>query len=713
VLGWCSHMGMRFLREVVVDFAQKMGVELDTAPDAAIAEATDPLAILAECNEHLREFRQGVFHKVAQSELELNGYDAQTLDEALKETLIEWIDRSFDEDADIRWPKAPAEGEEPKTVATERAVTFLPEEEQRDLLGWALRLLPLPTDPDWEDREHVAALRAAVLALRLESSAGAYGRASEVAGGIVALETLPPLSALGAWTQDRVPRDLFYVDELDDAIAWWQWQLEWIDEAIDEDWRAYWRYDVQHRLSDALKTRGDWQEAAELSSAALDYLRAQQPEPDDRRWHLQQLAARIADLGDLESMAGNLDRAEALQREALGIREGIDTELRDDESRRDVSVSLCRVASIEQARGDLDAALAKHEEALAIRRALADELETPQSRCDVALSLDNVGDIEEARGDLDAAWAKYEEALAIRRTLADEMETAASRRDVTVSLDNVARIEETRGEQDAALAKYEESLDIGRELACTLATPESRRDVSVSLDYVARFEQTRGELDAALAKYVESLAIRRALADELETPLSRRDVSISLNNVADIEQARGGLHSALAKYEEALAIRRALADELETPQSQSDLSVSLGKVASIEQSRGNLDAALAKFEESLAIDHDLFESSDFSDSIEGAAHACNGVCWSTCQLTSCLLAMGNPSRAQTQLTAVEHLIPALEHPDLCDANLLDTAATFHERRAECATQLGDQALAAASAAKAAALRARIADINSN
>ena len=85
------------------------------------------------------------------------------------------------------------------------------------------------------------------------------------------------------------------------------------------------------------------------------------------------------------------------------------------------------MAGIEEARGDLDAALAKYEESLGIARLLAEELGTPESRRDVSVSLDKVAGIEEARGDLDAALAKYEESLGIVRLLAEELGTRFSR----------------------------------------------------------------------------------------------------------------------------------------------------------------------------------------------------------------------------------------------------------------------------------------------
>jgi hypothetical protein len=151
VLGWSSHIGMRFVREVVVDFAHAMGVRLEQEPAATIDEATDPMALLALAGEHAREFRQGAFHQQAQRVLGLHGYDKATLDAALRQVLVEWIQRSFDDEGDIVCPE---DG---------RAVAALPAQEQRELLVWAIDLLPIPAAIDWGDASHCAAVRARVL----------------------------------------------------------------------------------------------------------------------------------------------------------------------------------------------------------------------------------------------------------------------------------------------------------------------------------------------------------------------------------------------------------------------------------------------------------------------------------------------------------------------------------------------------------------------
>jgi tetratricopeptide (TPR) repeat protein len=281
---------------------------------------------------------------------------------------------------------------------------------------------------------------------------------------------------------------------------------------------------------------------------------------------------------------------------------------------------------------------------------------------------------------------------------------------LSLSLNNVADIEKARGDLDAALSKYEESLSIRRALADELGTPQSRRHVLISLSSVAEIEQARGDLEASLSKYEESLSIARAHCEELGTPVSHHDVSICLSKLARIEESRGNRNAALSRYEESLSIARALAHELGTPYSRRDLSDALDNVARIEEDQGALDSALAKYEESLSIARSLFDTEEPHETVLSAAEAGNGLVWTSCLLARCASRLGRADVALDRLVAAEAFLARLEHPEIADANLLDTAATWHEQRSEVAGVQADATLYEHHRAKGAALRERIRQI---
>ncbi|MSR75882.1 MAG: ATP-binding protein [Planctomycetes bacterium] len=414
LLGWSSQQGVKFLRDVVSDAAVAISANRDAA--VLIERCVDPYVVLCRPTEHMREFRDKIFHIVASRHFE--DYSSQhraVLEATLRRHLTEWVNNSFDAEGDEIWPN-----EETGIAPPERSATALEDEERRDLLGMALRELPIPSEPNWELPEHVAAVRAVYL--------------------LVITDWREIL-----WDQVRACCRRF--DNID-----WSTVPQSVISISNRDW-----------LSDQAATAGAFDTCESLRRDGLRIARALAQElntPQSRRdvsWSLNKVA-------DIEEERGDLDSALAKYEESLGIRRALVQELNTPEIRRDVIVSLHRIAGIEQERGDLDSALAKYEESLGIARALAQELNTPESRRDVSVSLGQVAGIEEARGDLDSALAKYEESLGIDRALAQEINTPESRRDVIVSLHRIADIEKERGDLDSALAKYEESLGIARDL---------------------------------------------------------------------------------------------------------------------------------------------------------------------------------------------------------------------------------------------------------
>jgi hypothetical protein len=133
MLGWGSHLGMSFLREVVEEFAERVAGKQGAG--AMLAEAVDPLVILGQPSEHLREFRDKAFHHVASRHFRDYGLEhAEALGEILRARLVEWVNNSFDPEGNEIWQNV-----EKGIVAPPRSVIGLPAEEARDVLWMALR----------------------------------------------------------------------------------------------------------------------------------------------------------------------------------------------------------------------------------------------------------------------------------------------------------------------------------------------------------------------------------------------------------------------------------------------------------------------------------------------------------------------------------------------------------------------------------------------
>jgi tetratricopeptide (TPR) repeat protein len=560
LLGWSSQLGLRFLREVVEEFAQR-AAEL-RAPGALIERCVDPYVILGKPGEHTREFRDSAFHAVASRHFAEYGEEhREALSATLREHLVRWINDSFDASGSEIWPSA-AKGIAPP----ERSATALAQDERRDLLGMAMRELPLPAEPDWTDPQDVAAFRAVYLAViteyreRLWSKVRTLCRLFET----VDFEALPP-AVLS-------PRD-----------------RSWLcDTAFDSGARATAERIAQAELAARRRASSGSEDAEVLRGFSVDLIRA----------------------GNILAQRGETLSALALFEEDLSISRRLVQQDATPEHLRDLTVSLNKVGDILAQRGEPLRALHLHEESQAISRRLVQQDETPERLRDLSVSLHKFGDILTQRGEPLRALEAYEEGLAIARRLAREEETTEHLRDLSVSLCGVANLLAQRGEALRALELCEEDLAIARRLLQQDETPQHMRDLAVSLNKVGNIFAQRGEPLRALESYEESLAIARRLVEEDETPVHLRDLSVSLVNVGDILARRGEPLRALELYEEDLVIARRLVQQDETPGHLRDLAVSLSKVGNILAQRDEPLRALPFFEESLSIARRLVQDDE-------------------------------------------------------------------------------------------------------
>ena len=287
------------------------------------------------------------------------------------------------------------------------------------------------------------------------------------------------------------------------------------------------------------------------------------------------------------------------------------------ESRRDVSITLERLADLDVAAGDHAAAKEKFEQCLEISEALDASLGTPESRRDLSRTLSRLADLDKAAGsaaDLAAARKKYERCLEIDEKLAASHGTPESRRDVSIMLSRLADLDKAAGsaaDLAAARKKYERCLEISEALVASLGTPKSERDVSITLSRLADLDVAAGDHAAAKEKFEQCLEISEALDASLGTPESRRDLSRTLSRLADLDKAAGSaadLAAARKKYERCLEIDEKLAASHGTPESRRDVSHTLSRLADLDTAAGSaadLAAARKKYERCLEIHEEL------------------------------------------------------------------------------------------------------------
>ncbi|MFZ9882756.1 MAG: hypothetical protein ACO3QC_15305, partial [Phycisphaerales bacterium] len=269
LLGWSTQMGSRFLADVVLEFAREKSPQVD--PGDVLEKCVDPYAVLGRPSPYTREFRDKVFHHVAREHFQkfLKG-DAARLSAVLKRHLVEWINNSFDAEGSETWPD-----EERGISAPERSATGLTDEERRDLLGMALKELPLPEKPDWTKAEDVAAFRAVYLLVITEWRGGLWSRVSEL------------VRSLEGWPFAEMPGAVLSVDNLD------------------------WMFDTA-------RTAGAFRAAGRIAEAVLAERRRLAEElgtPES----LRDVSVSLNQVAGIEQARGDLDAAHAKYVEGLEI----------------------------------------------------------------------------------------------------------------------------------------------------------------------------------------------------------------------------------------------------------------------------------------------------------------------------------------------------------------------------------------------------------
>jgi tetratricopeptide (TPR) repeat protein len=200
----------------------------------------------------------------------------------------------------------------------------------------------------------------------------------------------------------------------------------------------------------------------------------------------------------------------------------------------------------------------------------------------------------------------------------------------------------------------------------------------------------------------------RAMARELESvSWTEVPVSVLARRVREIlasdwERA-GALSAALVLFTEALSYARRACEQLETPDRLRDVSVSLDNVGNILESRGDTSSALERFEESLGIRQRLLADAE-------TPGALNNLLWTEQLCAGSEISLSRPDAALVRLESFVEQASILDSAK--DANTLDTAATYWERRTEALEALGWASEAAESRARALVIRTRIAQMES-
>ena len=319
-----------------------------------------------------------------------------------------------------------------------------------------------------------------------------------------------------------------------------------------------------------------------------------------------QVATALNNLGVINYLKGDLDKAQQLYQRALKIRErafGSDSPA--------VASTLNNIAELHRLRGEYAAAdpLYRHsiqswERSLGpdhtlialpltnlaiVRRVLGDyaESETLYLRAleirekglgpehlEVASSLNNLGALYMFKGDFSKAELMFKRAFEIwQHQLGEEHPNLAA------ALTNLATIEQSRGNLDQAEQLYKRSLKVWEK-----AVGADHPSFAEALDNLGSLLRDNGDVNEAEAMLQRALGIR-----EKALGLEHPDVATSLNNLGKLYTQKGDFDKAESLFQRALTIR-----EKTLGPNHSGVSESLTNIAAVDAAKGNIEQAVEK-----------------------------------------------------------------------------------------------------------------------
>jgi serine/threonine-protein kinase len=319
---------------------------------------------------------------------------------------------------------------------------------------------------------------------------------------------------------------------------------------------------------------GLYEQAQPLLERAVTKARAHAPRGDE------QLAAALSALGVVLKERSELDRAEALEQEALQLRKRL-----FGARSPQVALSLSELASIASAKGQLDDSERLYREALAIdRKAYGDE------HTMVAKDFDNLGVVLWRKGAYDQAEGAYEPALRLRRKLLDPTHP-----DLITTLGNLAVLRSGQGRYEEGVTLQKEVLEIRRKLY-----GDDHPDVALSLSNLAVVFDHWGRAAEAQSYDQQAYEMRRRVLgpDHPETVTNLNGLAIAAYRRGDFQGAASAMRAVVSQW------RKRLGDEAPAVLTGlNNLGAILTELGQYEEAESSLRAALLGRREVLGRNH--------------------------------------------------------------------------------------------------------------
>jgi tetratricopeptide (TPR) repeat protein len=697
VLGWSSQFGQRFLKEVVESFAkERLGSD---STGELIERCVDPYVVLDRSSPFTREFRDKVFHKVADDyRHQYLLKDADGLSVVLRTHLVEWVLNSVTPDGEIVSQPADFGG------MPHRSLTFLPEGEKRDLLGIALEELRLPVAPDWSNVEHRAALLAICLSVDTDSHDKLWTRVGFHLDRLRGVDwTTLPFSVLGRGVRERI---------------------------IESAGKAG-RLQVKHHLVESI--------------VSLNRGLAGEQETPER---LRALSASLHTLGYIKRTLDQVEEAIAVHEEALAIGRRIVTEPTDPADLDAFVTQLFKLGCYEESQGRNAKATARYEECLAACELYRTFEATADQLAQVVAIKKYVASRKPGSAASDQSPSITERIASLRSILAtgESPEVLDKlRSELLVS----GLVDGHHGRIQESLKQHKEALLVSQRLWADEELPERLANIGFALKCIAQTCLEQEQYDEAFTRFEEALMIARRLWGEESTWGRAEELADCLEGMADADRGCERYDAAIEKYQEALAVFQQSPQHGKRFERDERRGSILRRLASAFLLSNQDEEASRHFQQSLDIARSLVRVGETPSRLEECVRCILGLlCGKACcgeyelvvtlceELLACFGQLGD-ARVRAHLIPALRLLREIGEPlageagDLAvlelttrfvnyvvglsesgcdDTDCLQACAAFWELRLVAAEATGKAMLVSEASHKAAALRLRIAEL---
>lgn len=511
VLGWSSLLGMRFLRDVIIEVASE---KLQAVEARRIVErCEDPYVVFGSSSELTLEFRDRTFFEIARKfQASFLSHESGLIVEVMRKHLLIWIDGSFTDEGFELWPKFYW-----NTRSLERNFAALDYDERRDLLGMAAREFPLPsgTEIDWSLDENITALRIIRISISSDESAAVW---QQVRSHMLSLDQID-------WC--GVPTNVFPLSE----------RRRMLQSAMTLSVPGL----VSRLLEDLIRRS--------RQSTMCD--------PSDAE--LLGLGVGLLWSGQHATMTGDHRAASSYLEEALGIfsesPDGIGSICSPPNRFR----ALLLLGQLEQLQGSFERALLRYEECVAIARQATDHSRSGLALEDLVRSTLVLANAKLGVGDLESVLRLADTAIATSWDLFEQLEGPESLQLLSQSFWTKAQAQKAANDPDGALISLAEAWQIASRVHLDLLSPSSTLQLFLVEQSMAEvlFMQGRGADSAGV--YEDALRTFRSAGSTLEGPQTKQLEAVCLAELGDVLHTLGERDGALAVLDEALQIYRQVA----------------------------------------------------------------------------------------------------------------------------------------------------------